>query len=176
MVNKPTDPTCSSAMTQSYSHRPKADWPAPGRAPLKRPRWPAIVGIVAGVIVLVSPVGAILLLSHLWGFDKPNNQPPRPTATATATLMTLADADTACKSLGLLTTTKEVPYVDTWTGTDRVDVSCILDELDAPPWVSTEISQTPPGTNGVDAWGPFSISWRVDVNGNLNVSIMEGRS
>jgi hypothetical protein len=160
-------------MTQSYSHRPKADWPAPGRAPLKRPRWPAIVGIVAGVMVLLFPLGAILLLSHLWRFDKPPSQPPRPTATAT--FMTLADAYTACKSLGLLTTTKEVMYVDTWTGTDRADVSCILDNLDAPPSLSAEINHTPPGKNGVNGWGPFSINWRVDVKGNLAVSIMDSR-
>jgi hypothetical protein len=162
-------------MTQSYSHRPKADWPAPGHAPLKRPRWPAILGISAGVMVLLFPVGAILLLSHLWGVDKPPNQLPTPTVSDPHP--TLAAAYTACGSKGLLTTMNEGLYMNTSTGTvNRADIGCVLDKLDAPPSVSAEIDQTPAGKLGVDEWGPFSINWQADNKGNLNVSIMDNRS
>jgi hypothetical protein len=126
-----------------------------------------MVGIAAGVMVLLCPAGAILLLS-----PKPHNPPPTPTDT----YPTLAAAYTACKSRGLLTTMTEGLYADTWTSTDRGDVACVLDKLDVPPFVRAEIEQTPAGKNGVDEWGPFSINWQVDDKGSLNLSIVDNRS
>jgi hypothetical protein len=158
-------------MTQSYSHRPKADWPAPGRGPLKRPRWPAFVGIVAGVMVLLFPVGAIYLLSQ---FNGPNHPQPRPTATSTDTHLRLAAVYTACGSKGLLG--PHTLYMDTSTGTvSRADIGCVLDKLDAPLWVSAEIDQTPARQFGEDKWGPFSIDWHWYDRGDLELSIFDNR-
>jgi hypothetical protein len=54
----------------------------------------------------------------------------------------------------------------------RADIECILDKLDAPPSVSTEIDSTPAAHAGGDTLGPFLINWQMDDKGNLRLFII----